>query len=210
MVDQKFFTVPLDQSDKQAVADRAEIRELLEYERYTRDNGLYAQEAACYSDQAQIHVSWYNGSAKGYFEQVAQANGGGAKHKIYYTAVWVNGDKAIAEMPVMMLSPRVKLDGQAVDLHSYARIFTRLTKENDTWKILDGECIYERDELIPVVPGKPINIDTKELASYRESYQGLCYVLARTGLTSRADLPGEDQPETVEKVYADASDWFFA
>lgn len=113
-------------------------------------------------------------------------------------------------MPVMILSPRVKLDGQPVDLYSYARIFTRLTKENDTWKILDGECIYERDELIPVVPGKPINIDTKESASYRESYQGLCYVLARPGLTSRADLPGEDQPETVEKVYADASRWFFA
>ncbi|WP_390405544.1 hypothetical protein [Lacticaseibacillus jixiensis] len=210
MSDKQFYDVPLDQSDKQAFADRAEIRELLEYERYTRDNGLYIQEGACYSASAQIHVSWYDGPAKGYFAKLAKANGGGAKHKINYTTVWVNGTKAIGEMSVMMLSPRIKLDGQAVDLHSYARIFTRLEKDNGTWKILDGECIYERDELVPVVGGKPIKIDTKELATYRESYQGLCYVLARTGLTSSADLPGEDKPETVAKVYQDASDWFFA
>ena len=210
MTDKKFYDAPLDQTDKQAFADRAEIRELLEYERYARDNNLYAQESACYSDDAQMHVSWYDGPAKGYFEKVAQANGGGAKHKIFYTAVWVNGSKAISEMPVMMLSPRVKLGGQAVDLHSYARIFMRLEKKNGTWKILDGDCIYERDELIPVVPGQPIQIDTKELASYRESYQGLCYVLKRTNLPSSQDLPGEDQPETVEKVYSDASKWFFA
>lgn len=210
MTDKKFFDAPLDQTDKQALADRAEIRELLEYERYTRDNGLYAQEGACYSDDALIHVSWYDGPAKGYFEKVAQANGGGAKHKIYYTAVWVNGNKAIAEMPVMMLSPRVKLDGQAVDLHSYARIFTRLEKKHGTWKILDADCIYERDELVPVVPGQPIKIDTKELSSYRESYQGLCYVLKRTGLEGTDDLPGDDKPETVEQVYTAASEWYFA
>lgn len=30
----------------------------------------------------------------------------------------------------MMLSPRTKLDGQEVDLHSYARIFSRLQKKS--------------------------------------------------------------------------------
>ncbi len=83
-------------------------------------------------------------------------------------------------------------------------------KINDQWKLVNGDCIYERDELVPVIPSAPINIDTKELASYRTSYQGLCYVLARTGLQSNQDLPGEDKPETVAKVYRDASDWFFA
>ena len=210
MTNKKFYNVPLDQTDKKAFADRAEIRELLEYERYTRDNGLYAQEGACYSNDAQIHVSWYDGPAKGYFEKLAAAGGGGSKHKINYTTVWVNGNKAIGEMTVMMLSPRVDLDGQKVDLHSFARIFTRLEKQNGVWKILVGDCIYERDELVPVVPDQPVKIDTKELSSYRESYQGLCYVLARTGQKSSQDLPGEDKPETVAKVYDDESAWFFA
>ncbi|WPC17728.1 hypothetical protein N6G94_01505 [Pediococcus inopinatus] len=164
----------------------------------------------CYSDDAQIYVSWYDEPAKGYFEKVVAANGGGAKHKINYTSVWVNGNKAIGEMTVMMLSPRTELDGQPVDLHSYARIFSRLEKVNGAWKLVEGDCIYERDELIPVVPGTPIKIDTKELTSYRPSYQGLCYILARMGLQSSQDLPGEDKPETVAKVYRDASDWLFA
>lgn len=210
MTNKNFYDLPLNQTDKQAFQDRAEIRELLEYERYCRDNGLYDQEAACYSDDAQIHVSWYDGPAKGYFEKVSAANGGGAKHKINSTSVWINDDKAISEMTVMMLSPRTKLDGQEVDLHSYARIFSRLQKINDQWQLVNGDCIYERDELVPVIPSAPINIDTKELASYRTSYQGLCYVLARTGLQSSQDLPGEDKPETVAKVYRDASEWFFA
>jgi len=46
MTTKNFYDIPLDQSDKQAFQDRAEIRELLEYERYCRDNGLYDQEAA--------------------------------------------------------------------------------------------------------------------------------------------------------------------
>ncbi|KRM72081.1 nuclear transport factor 2 family protein [Lacticaseibacillus brantae] len=204
-----FYDEQLDQTDKQAFQDRAEIRELLEYERYTRDSGLYEQEANCYSDDALIHVSWYDGPATGYFEKVAAAHGGGAKQKIFYTEVWLNGDKAIAEMPVMMLSPRIKLDNQPIEVHSYARIFTRLEKINGLWKIVDADCIYERDEIIPVIPSVSINIDLKELTSYRESYQGLCYVLSRTGFESRQDLPGDDQPETVEKVYRNASNWFY-
>ncbi|WP_164512671.1 nuclear transport factor 2 family protein [Loigolactobacillus iwatensis] len=210
MTTKNFYDAPLNQLDKAAFQDRAEIRELLEYERYCRDNGLYPQEAACYSDDARIHVSWYDGPAKGYFEKVSAANGGGAKHKINSTSVWVNGNKAIGEMTVMMLSPRTKLDGQEVDLHSYARIFSRLKKVNGVWKLTDGDCIYERDELIPAVPGQAIAIDTKELATYRSSYQGLCYILARTGLQSSQDLPGEDKPETVAKLYNEASAWFFA
>lgn len=210
MTDKQFYDVPLDQTDKKAEADRAEIRELLEYERWSRDAGHFDLSESCYSPKATIHVSWYNGPAAGYFEATRKANGGGSKHKIFNTNVWVNGDKAIGEMNVLMLSPRVKLDGQDIDMHSYARIFTRLVRENGVWKIMYADCIYERDELIPAVPGIPIKLDTKELASYRDSYQGISYVLPRTGHKVANDLPGDDKPETVAKLYNDASKWFFA
>ena len=75
---------------------------------------------------------------------------------------------------------------------------------------MQGDCIYERDEIIPVVPGSEITINTAELDTYRASYKGLCYVLSRTGQTSDQDLPGEDKPETIEKLYNDASVWLFA
>lgn len=44
------------------------------------------------------------------------AGGGGSKHKMNSTMVWLNGDKAIAEMSVTMLSPRQqKSDGNEFD-----------------------------------------------------------------------------------------------
>lgn len=202
-----FFDIPLDLNDPTATQERAKIKELLEYDRYCRDTGHFEQMAECYSEDSVIRVSWFTGSGKEYGRRLAEAGGGGAKHKVNYTVVWLNGDKAMAEMTTSMLSPRQSVDGGQVDLVSYARILTRVHKDADGWKILQGDCIYERDELIAVVPGAGITIDPKELAGYRPSYQGLCYVLARTGQTSDQELPGEDKPEMIEKLYDDASGW---
>ena len=105
-----FRQLPLLQDDI-SVLERAKIRELLEYERYCRDYGLFDEAAACYSDDAQIHVSWFNGSAKNYWEQTKRATGAGSQHKIFSTAVFLQGEKAAAEMQVMMLSPRIKIEG---------------------------------------------------------------------------------------------------
>jgi hypothetical protein len=64
--------------------------------------------------------------------------------------------------------------------------------------------------LVPVVPSPGLDIDHAELDAYRPSYKCLCYVLARRGQDSNQDLPGEDKPETVAKLYGEASDWIFA
>lgn len=204
-----FFDIPLSQNDNAIMQEKAKIRELLEYDRYCRDNGHYKQMAECYSENSVVRVSWFNGNGKEYAKRLAEAKGGGAKHKVNYTVVWVNGNKAIAEMTTSMLSPRQSVNGQEFDLISYARILTRLQKENNEWKIMQGDCIYERDELVPVFPGAEIKIDTKQINKYRQSYKNLCYVLARTGEESDQNLPGEDKPETIEKLYYEASDWIF-
>lgn len=202
-----FFEIPLDLNDPVAAQERAQIRELLEYDRYCRDNGHFEQMAECYSEESVIRVSWFTGSGKEYCRRLAEAGGGGAKHKVNYTVVWPKGDKAIAEMTTSMLSPRLSVDGGQVDLVSYARILTRVHRDADGWKILQGDCIYERDEIIPVAPGTDITVLADELSGYRPSYQGLCYVLARTGQTSDQDLPGEDRPETIAALYDEASAW---
>ena len=204
-----FRKLPLNQSDRAAFEDRLKIRELMEYERYCRDNDLCDEAAACYSDDAQIHVSWFNGSAKEYWERTKQAHGGGSKHKIFSTAVFLHGDKAVAEMQVMMLSPRVKLEGGDADMISYARIFARLERRGGEWKIVYGDCIYERDELIPATPGAKLPDISSEVQKYRESYRNLSYVLSLQGLSSRDDLPGDDKPETVRALYDETNRWMF-
>lgn len=204
-----FRKIPLDQKDTESVMDRMKIRELMEYERYCRDNGLYDEAAGCYSDDAQIHVSWFNGPAKEYWDRTRNAHGAGSKHKIFSTAVFINGDRAVAETQVMMLSPRLTIEGCDMDMISFARIFARLVKHDGEWKIAYGDCIYERDELIPATPGGKVPDLSDKVKDYRESYRNLSYVLSLQGLPSGDDLPGDDRPETVQKLYDETSRWIY-
>lgn len=204
-----FRKLPLNQQNPENVLDREKIRELMAYERYCRDNGLYDEAAGCYSDDAKIHVSWFNGPAKEYWEKTKQANGGGSKHKIFSTTVFLNGDKAVAETQVMMLSPRITIQGCDMDMVSHARIFARLVKRDGEWQIVYGDCIYERDELIPATPGQKVPDLAPLVKDYRESYRNLSYVLSLQGLSSSQDLPGDDKPETVQKLYDETNQWLF-
>lgn len=204
-----FRKLPLNQKDPESLLDRMKIRELMEYERYCRDNGLYDEAAGCYSDDAQIHVSWFNGSAKEYWEKTKNAHSGGSKHKIFSTAVFLNGDRAVAETQAMMLSPRITVQNCDMDMVSYVRIFARLEKRDGEWKIVYGDCIYERDELIPATPTSNTPDLSSKVKDYRESYRNLSYVLSLQGLSSGQDLPGDDKPETVQKLYDETSKWMF-
>lgn len=195
------------QQDDASVLERAKIRELLEYERYCRDYGLFDEAAACYSDDAQIHVSWFNGPAKDYWEQTKRATGAGSRHKIFSTAVFLRGEKAAAEMQVMMLSPRIKIEGCELDMISYARIIAQLVKQDGIWKIQYGDCVYERDQLLPAAPGQAVPPLPETAMQYRESYRNLCYVLSMQGIASGQDLPGDDQPETVQELYRKITKW---
>lgn len=203
-----FRKLPLDKN-AESFTDRMKIRELMEYERYCRDSGLYDEAANCYSDDAKIHVSWFNGPASEYWERTKDAKGSGSKHKIFSTAVFLHKEKAVAEMQVMMLSPRIKIQECDMDMISYARIFARLEKRNGEWKIVYGDCIYERDELIPAAPSKNVPDISVLVKDFRESYRNLSYVLSLQGLSSGQDLPGDDKPETVQKLYDETNAWMF-
>jgi hypothetical protein len=45
------------------------------------------------------------------------------------------------------------------------------------------------------------------LATLRPAYRFLAYVQLRIGWPSNPDLPGDDRPETVSKVYAALEAW---
>lgn len=204
-----FHDIPFYTADNATVMERAMVKDLQAYERYCRDNGHFEQMNECYSDDAIVRVSWFEGSAKEYIRQIEEAGGEAAKHKINSTVVWLNGDKAVAETMVTMLSPRQNIDGHDFDLISYARIFSRFQKKTEMWKINYGDCIYERDCLVPTFPCKDLKIDYNEINQYRESYKCLCYVLSLSGHKTNQNQPGEDKPETVEKLYKEASQWLF-
>jgi len=63
------------------------------------------------------------------------------------------------------------------------------------------------DELTPAIPGNSIFIDPSELQAFRPTYRLLSYVLNKRGYTIAADLPGEDQPDTVQILMRDVFNW---
>ena len=78
------------------------------------------------------------------------------------------------------------------------------------WKIKGMDCIYERDMLIPVVPDPKAFVDPSEFEKYRKSYKCVSWLFNHTGLPCGDELPGDDKPETVQKVYDEVSECFFA
>ncbi len=68
-------------------------------------------------------------------KKTRNAKGAVSKHKIFSTVVFLNGDKAVEEIQVMMLSPRINIKGCFMYMTSPARIFARLVMENKIWRL---------------------------------------------------------------------------
>jgi hypothetical protein len=67
--------------------------------------------------------------------------------------------------------------------------------------------LSERDTLTAAVPGEQLRIDPNLLAPLRPSYRLGAYVFGLRGLTIDHELPGDDRPDQVAGLYADAFQW---
>lgn len=190
----------------QEMLDKYQITELVHYERYARDYGLWDGMATCYTDDATIEISWYKGPIKGFLE--ASKPGPDVQtdslpaHKMHETLVWLNGDKAVAVV-VTTMTGRTPVQGQTMDNLIYVRLVYSLKRVNDEWKIYSMTPVYERDTLLPVTPK-----DIKPVKGARDSYKNLAIVLKDLGAKTSDDLPGLDQPASVQKFLGGVQDWF--
>ena len=129
----------------------------------------------------------------------------GPKHKIYNTFVWLNKDKAVAEMQTMMFAYH-DLDGSTYSRNGWARLLYKVQKTEGIWKIKGLDCIYERDLMIPVTPD--YGFDTEiDFDKFRKSYKCISYLFDRGGVPNNNELPGDDKLQLVEALYAEADEW---
>lgn len=198
------LTIPAS-STPQTVVDKAEIKELLEFERFCRDNALWDEMKRCFAAESQVTISWFQGSGYDFVEQSSQMKGR-APHKIYNTAVWVNGDKAVAIMMVT-IEKRTNVNGTYMDLKSDAKLLYRTQRIDGRWQIRAMQAIYEQDSLVPVIPSAEGALIEDALHGLRGSYACLSYVLGRSGYAIDGELPGIDRPELVEQLYQEADKW---
>lgn len=181
--------------------DKFAVTELIEFERFCRDNTLWEQMYTCFSPDSYVKVSWYQGDGYGFVEASSKMKTR-APHKLGSTLVWLNGDKAAA-VTMACIQKRSSIDGEALDLDSYTRLLYTLRREDGVWKITSMDCIYEKDCLTPAAPSgfhppRP---------AVRSSYANLAGMLGMEGYAIADNLPGDDRPDLTDALYEKTSQW---
>lgn len=203
-----FYEAPMGQNSPEDMLDKFNIRELIEFERYCRDYKLWDQLRASYYDEATIIVSWMTGSPDEFTAGSKRMNASKApaKHKVFDTHIWKNGNRAVAEC-ITAIQIRCPLDGDVVDMSTHTRLHYRVEKRDGVWKILYMAPIYEKDTLQSAYTDGSFRASREELEKYRPSYANMMLRQVHYGLTPNGELAGEDRPESVEELYRESSNW---
>ena len=212
---QSFFDLPVYQDDMQTMLEKHNIEKLIQYERYCRDNEMFNEMEKCYAEDSHVKITWFDGNGREFVRRSAKMAEGKEtdpyfmpKHKIYNTFVWLNGDKAIAECQCMMFNYH-DIDGAVYNREGFARLLYRVEKENGIWQVKSMDCIYERDFMVPVVPGQGKEFTEEDFSKYRKSYKCISWIFEHQGMPCSDDEAGDDKPETVKKLYEEAGKWLF-
>lgn len=190
------------------IADKFNIKELIEFERFCRDNAQWDEMKKCFAPDSQVKISWYRGTGQGFVEASGNMKSY-APHKLSDTLVWLNGDKAFA-ITMATIQLRLTIDGNLLELQSDVELIYHLQKTNGTWLIVLFTSIYLKDALVPVTPAGNIIIPSADLAKFRESYASLSYTLNQEGYEIDNDLPGRDRPESVVELYETSEAWLLS
>ncbi len=183
--------------------DKFAVKELIEYERFCRDNGLWDQVAKCYADNSNVTVSRYHGDGYGFVKASSQMKTV-APHKLYNTLVWLNGNRAAA-VCMACIQTRKEIDEVPMDLSSYARLVYTATKEEDHWKLVSVDAIYEKDCLVPVTPS-----GLEPRSDLRSSYANLINVIGSDRYEMDRNLAGDDRPELREALLTKVESWLMS
>lgn len=183
-----------------------DVTQLVLRERQSRDRGWYDEMADCFTYDSIVQMSWFTGSGADFVRQTRAMAGRGddAVHRLSPPAVRIHGDRALAELP-LIIEWRVDIDGVEADLASACRSQYRAERCADgLWRSARITSIYEKDTLDPVLPDTHLAVDA---AGYRPSYRFLAWYLNRKGYTVGDHQLGDDQPDAVAEQYRAEHTW---
>ena len=185
-----------------------EITQLVLRERQGRDRGWWTQMEESFHADASVFVSWFRGPAAEFIRgsQAMFAAGNCPVHRLSPPVVQLSGERAVVEVPAS-IEVRSVLEGVESDLASYTRLLYQVQRYDGGWLIRDLTCIYERDTLTPALPGATIPLDLERLNQFRMPYRYLAYHVTTNGGSVGHGLYGDDEPERLEELYADALAW---
>ncbi|WP_433365514.1 nuclear transport factor 2 family protein [Streptosporangium sp. CA-115845] len=181
--------------------DKLLITELAQTERVARDTRQWDLMTDCYHPDSRVFLSWFDGTAAEFIaasKAMGEEPGGHATHSLGPTLVRIAGDRALADTSCAILFRRV-FAGVECDMVSYCRHHSRVERVGDRWRLRSFVGVYEKNTLVPVIPGQAPAIDTGKLATFRSSYAFQSYFRAQQGKRVYDDRPGLDRPDLVAR-----------
>lgn len=183
------------------------IKRVLEGWGLQRDTCRWDELRACYTADATMVTTWFDGLASDFVEASIRASASPTlvQHFFGPSRVDIHGAHAIAESRVVLLV-RTELEGVEVDITVHGRFFDMLRNIDGQWRIQSRMPIYEKDEVSPVDPQKKLLLDGERLNRYPKAYRHLAYVQELGGATITTRIPGHNSPEQ-RQLYAAGQQW---
>lgn len=213
-----FWELSVSNLTDEEISETLRIKNLVEFERYCCDYGLKEEQRRQWFDDGQLFTTWFSGKAADYLNTEPVKHAPGEKqdpmeshgHKIHNTLVWLNGNKAIAEI-LCSLTFRTKLGEDWTDLVCECRMHYRVEKRNGNWGIIYMEGIYEKDRLDPVFGDSSFYIPEEELRKHRPINWNMAVRRGKyLGHETNEDAwAGKDRPSTLNRLYNESSQWLF-
>jgi hypothetical protein len=189
------------------LADRRQIRDLLENWVVWRDAGDWERFRQVWHPDGRMMATWFQGGGDEFIRvsQEGWARGVSILHFLGGISIEVSGSRAISQTK-MTISQRGDVEGVTCDVVCTGRFYDFLEKRNGRWGIVLRQPIYEKDRIDPVSPAAKLELDAALLARFPEGYRHLAYMQTRIGYTVKPDMPGL-KGEEVEQLYGRGAAW---
>ena len=186
--------------------DKLAIAEVVQNWALWRDGGNFKALRGTFHPDATMTSTWFSGRAEDFIARTeGRKPGGRSAHFAGGSCVRLNGDKALAETP-MILMLREQIDDIEVDVTCHGRFFDRFVRAEGQWQILRRGVIYEKDRLDPVRPDAVLKLDEAILQRFPEGYRYVAYVQTKRGMAVAIDRP--TLPSTaLDALYREADAW---
>ena len=189
------------------IAERLQIRDLIENWAIWRDAGDWERFQTVWHDDGVMMATWFQGPAKEFIRvtQEGWAKGVSILHFLGGTSIDLSGNRAVAQTK-MTISQRGNVQGVLCDVVCTGRFYDFIEKRAGRWRVVLRQPIYEKDRVDPVDPAALLVIDQKKLAEFPQGYRHLAYIQTQIGYTVKRDMPQLTGPE-VDALYARGKTW---
>ena len=189
------------------MADRIELRELVENWAVWRDAGDWERFRTVWHDDGVMMATWFQGPADEFIRVTREgwAKGVSILHFLGGSSVELAGDRAIVQTK-MTISQRGDVQGVLCDVVCTGRFYDFIERRAGRWGMVLRQPIYEKDRVDPVDPAARLQIDQAKLNEFPKGYRHLAYIQTQIGYTVKRDMPQLTGPE-VERLYARGKSW---